>query len=119
MPPRPCEAQRGAGLEYYNIDFSLQTQLRLAGAALPQPLPQPSEQNIYYSFLCMIFIWFFFYLKLVDNVPHLGNSIIFPEPSCTNTCNRSQTYSGELSLEAIVIPSQKPVLFLMQNLLHS
>ncbi|KAL1132057.1 hypothetical protein AAG570_010015 [Ranatra chinensis] len=39
MPPKPTEAQRGAGLEFYNIDFSLQTQLRLAGATLPQPIP--------------------------------------------------------------------------------
>lgn len=45
MPPRPCEAQRGSGLEYYNIDFSLQTQLRLAGAALPQPHPQPNASK--------------------------------------------------------------------------
>lgn len=37
MPPRPQEAQRGAGLEFYNIDFSLQNQLRLAGAAVPAP----------------------------------------------------------------------------------
>ena len=32
MPPKPMEAQRGDGLVFYNIDFSLQTQLRLAGA---------------------------------------------------------------------------------------
>ncbi|XP_014245300.1 protein flightless-1 [Cimex lectularius] len=38
MPPKPCEAQKGSGLEFYNIDFSLSTQLRLAGAAIPQPL---------------------------------------------------------------------------------
>lgn len=37
MPPRPCEAQRGSGVEFYNIDFSLQTQLRLAGASVPAP----------------------------------------------------------------------------------
>lgn len=35
MPPKPVQAQRGAGLEFYNIDFSLQHQLRLAGAAAP------------------------------------------------------------------------------------
>ncbi|XP_046688250.1 LOW QUALITY PROTEIN: protein flightless-1-like [Homalodisca vitripennis] len=40
MPPKPLEAQRGAGIEFYNIDFSLQNQLRLAGAAaVPAPLP--------------------------------------------------------------------------------
>lgn len=43
MPPKPSEAQRGSGLEFYNIDFSLSTQLRLAGAAVPQPLAQNSE----------------------------------------------------------------------------
>ncbi|KAL9915605.1 FLII actin remodeling protein [Glossina fuscipes fuscipes] len=35
MPPKPTEASKGAGVEFYNIDFSLQTQLRLAGAAVP------------------------------------------------------------------------------------
>lgn len=35
MPPKPAQSQRGAGLEFYNIDFSLQHQLRLAGAAAP------------------------------------------------------------------------------------
>lgn len=35
MPPKPIEMQRGAGLEFYNIDFSLQNQLRLAGANVP------------------------------------------------------------------------------------
>ncbi|XP_054268551.1 protein flightless-1 [Macrosteles quadrilineatus] len=39
MPPKPVEAQRGAGVEFYNIDFSLQNQLRLAGAAVPAPAP--------------------------------------------------------------------------------
>ncbi|XP_037868350.1 protein flightless-1 [Bombyx mori] len=33
MPPKPVERPRGAGLQYYNIDFSLQAQLQLAGAA--------------------------------------------------------------------------------------
>lgn len=32
MPPKPTELQKGAGIEFYNIDFSLQHQLRLAGA---------------------------------------------------------------------------------------
>ncbi|KAL9702468.1 hypothetical protein quinque_005986 [Culex quinquefasciatus] len=35
MPPKPVEVQRGDGLAFYNIDFSLQTQLRLAGANVP------------------------------------------------------------------------------------
>lgn len=38
MPPKPpMEAQRGDGLEFYNIDFSLQNQLRLSGASESQP----------------------------------------------------------------------------------
>lgn len=35
MPPKPTEVQRGSGIEFYNIDFSLQHQLRLAGAKVP------------------------------------------------------------------------------------
>lgn len=37
MPPKPTEMIRGAGVEFYNIDFSLQNQLRLAGANVPTP----------------------------------------------------------------------------------
>lgn len=38
MPPKPIEMQRavGAGALFYNIDFSLQTQLMLAGASPQQ-----------------------------------------------------------------------------------
>ena len=44
MPPKPAELMLGAGAEYYNIDFSLQNQLRLAGAAPPIPKgEEPSE----------------------------------------------------------------------------
>lgn len=35
MPPKPIQMQKGAGIEFYNIDFSLQHQLRLAGANVP------------------------------------------------------------------------------------
>ena len=38
MPPKPTELMRGSGLEFYNIDFSLQNQLRLAGASVPADL---------------------------------------------------------------------------------
>ncbi|XP_014610510.1 PREDICTED: protein flightless-1 [Polistes canadensis] len=38
MPPKPTEVQRGSGIEFYNIDFSLQHQLRLAGANVPVPV---------------------------------------------------------------------------------
>ncbi|XP_034938811.1 protein flightless-1 [Chelonus insularis] len=37
MPPKPTEVQKGSGVEFYNIDFSLQHQLRLAGANVPPP----------------------------------------------------------------------------------
>lgn len=35
MPPKPMEMQKGAGVEFYNIDFSLQHQLLVAGASVP------------------------------------------------------------------------------------
>lgn len=35
MPPKPVEMQKGSGIEFYNIDFSLQHQLRVAGASVP------------------------------------------------------------------------------------
>ena len=38
MPPKPTERITGSGLEFYNIDFSLQNQLRLAGASVPASL---------------------------------------------------------------------------------
>ncbi|XP_046549598.1 protein flightless-1 homolog isoform X1 [Haliotis rubra] len=40
MPPKPAELRKAA--EYYNIDFSLNNQLRLAGAA---PQPTAGEQS--------------------------------------------------------------------------
>lgn len=43
MPPKPVEATKGAGIEFYNIDFSLQNQLRLAGATVPASTPVQSE----------------------------------------------------------------------------
>lgn len=45
MPARPAEAQRGDGVQFYNVDFSLQTQLQLAGAAVPQPAPQQNSSK--------------------------------------------------------------------------
>jgi len=42
MPPKPTEVQRGSGIEFYNIDFSLQHQLRLAGANVSVPAPSNS-----------------------------------------------------------------------------
>jgi len=46
MPPKPTEVQRGSGIEFYNIDFSLQHQLCLAGANVPIPVQTAS---MYYS----------------------------------------------------------------------
>lgn len=49
MPPKPVEMQKGAGIEFYNIDFSLQHQLRLAGANVPPavaPTPSTSKDPI-------------------------------------------------------------------------
>ncbi|XP_065347156.1 protein flightless-1 [Cloeon dipterum] len=50
MPPKPGEmnpvGQRGAGIEFYNIDFSLQHQLRLAGAAPPSPASNGSATPV-------------------------------------------------------------------------
>lgn len=46
MPPKPPEYQyysKGSGLEYYNIDFSLPNQLRLAGAPTPLSLQSSSS----------------------------------------------------------------------------
>ena len=46
MPPKPPEYQyysKGSGLEYYNIDFSLPNQLRLAGAPTPLSLQSPNS----------------------------------------------------------------------------
>ncbi|CAH1638328.1 unnamed protein product [Spodoptera littoralis] len=45
MPPKPVERPRGAGLQYYNIDFSLQAQLQLAGAASNEPTTPSSVKS--------------------------------------------------------------------------
>ncbi|XP_026739466.1 protein flightless-1 [Trichoplusia ni] len=45
MPPKPVERPRGAGLQYYNIDFSLQAQLQLAGAATNEPTTPNSVKS--------------------------------------------------------------------------
>lgn len=44
MPPKPAELIRGAGAEYYNIDFSLGHQLQLAGAAPPVTAEETPSQ---------------------------------------------------------------------------
>ncbi|CAH0398250.1 unnamed protein product [Chilo suppressalis] len=45
MPPKPVERARGAGLQYYNIDFSLQAQLQLAGATNSEPATPNSVKS--------------------------------------------------------------------------
>lgn len=39
MPPKPTSLAT-EGLQFYNIDFSLQNQLRLAGAVVPNSIQQ-------------------------------------------------------------------------------
>lgn len=48
LPPRPVSLQQGSGLEFYNIDFSLHSQLRQAGAVrdLPSVNPTPAKDPI-------------------------------------------------------------------------
>lgn len=43
MPSKPVERARGDGVEFYNIDFSLQAQLQLAGAATAEPTTPTSK----------------------------------------------------------------------------
>lgn len=47
MPPKPTSIATD-GLQFYNIDFSLQNQLRLAGAVVPSSI-QPSQGRRYLS----------------------------------------------------------------------
>ncbi|CAF0908368.1 unnamed protein product, partial [Didymodactylos carnosus] len=44
MPPKPKELQRGAGAAFYNVDFSLTNQLKLAGQSVPEQ-EQPDVQQ--------------------------------------------------------------------------
>ena len=50
MPPKPPELQKGAGAEFYNIDFSLSNQLRLAGAAPP---PSSADNTRKFTICCV------------------------------------------------------------------
>lgn len=45
MPAKPIEMQKGDGVEFYNIDFSLQNQLRLAGAQIPPSVATPTSNT--------------------------------------------------------------------------
>lgn len=67
MPPKPTEVQRGSGIEFYNIDFSLQHQLRLAGANVPVPI-QTASMYMQYFPLIYIYILFLKYsiILLID-----------------------------------------------------
>ena len=48
MPPKPIEMQKaiGAGASFYNVDFSLERQLMLAGAPSSQNSTSPSNPNL-------------------------------------------------------------------------
>jgi hypothetical protein len=56
MPPKPVELMKGSGVEFYNIDFSLQNQLRLAGASVPQSL-QDQVTVIIFSRILKLLTW--------------------------------------------------------------
>ena len=43
MPPKPVPDDLGSGPEFYNVDFTLQTQLRMATGAPPPPLRKYSK----------------------------------------------------------------------------
>lgn len=43
MPPKPSGVATD-GLQFYNIDFSLQNQLRLAGAVVPSSIQPPQSK---------------------------------------------------------------------------
>jgi len=45
MPPKPRGLVKGSGVEFYNVDFSLQHQLRLAGASVPKSLAEQQIQK--------------------------------------------------------------------------
>lgn len=51
MPPKPMEVQKGSGIEFYNIDFSLQHQLRLAGANVPTPIQTAGKSVLTHNIL--------------------------------------------------------------------
>lgn len=44
VPPKPADLQKGAGLAFYNIDFSLGHQMRLAGSMTHQDTPSPGTR---------------------------------------------------------------------------
>ena len=57
MPPKPPELQQGSGAAFYNIDFSLNHQLRLAGAVPPEsPTETPSEYKINHRYSSFVII---------------------------------------------------------------
>ena len=58
MPPKPPELQKGAGIEFYNIDFSLSNQLRLAGATPPPSSTDNTRKLSKDSFYLYLFYYF-------------------------------------------------------------
>lgn len=57
MPPKPTNMTTD-GLQFYNIDFSLQNQLRLAGAVVPNSI-QPSQSKFYLLSIFLIHIYYY------------------------------------------------------------
>ena len=46
MPQKPVPDEMGSGPEFYNVDFSLQTQLRIATGAPPPPAPGQFQLHV-------------------------------------------------------------------------
>lgn len=60
MPPKPS-GMATDGLQFYNIDFSLQNQLRLAGAVVPNSI-QPPQSKLLHIYLINVIsmLWYKF-----------------------------------------------------------
>ena len=56
MPPKAPTQQIGSGAEYYNVDFTLKTQLQLAAGAshVDQAAKQCKLTNLYSRFLILL-----------------------------------------------------------------
>ena len=54
MPPKPVPDELGSGPEFYNVDFTLQTQLRMATGAPPPPVCKSATLDI-------LFFWLFLF----------------------------------------------------------
>lgn len=60
MPPKPKQSTES--LTFYNIDFSLQHQLRLAGANIGATTAEDETPSQYWVFLLILFVFVFIYV---------------------------------------------------------